>query len=82
MEAGQAPPRLSRRVRRRLLLGAAVWLRRVDASVVDRTAEGVGGITDAMSQRLKFGVTGHAQYYGLMMAAGMLMAIAIALFAR
>ena len=67
---------------RRPLLGAAARLRQVDASVVDRAAEGIGNITDAVSQSLKMAVTGHAQYYGLMMAAGVLMAIAIAMFAR
>ena len=67
---------------RRPLLGAAAWLRQVDASVVDRAAEGIGNITDAVSQSLKMAATGHAQYYGLMMAAGVLMAIAIAMFAR
>ena len=67
---------------RRPLLGTAAWLRQVDASVVDRAAEGIGNITDAVSQRMKMAVTGHAQYYGLMMAAGVLMAIAIAIFAR
>ena len=66
---------------RRPLLGAAAWLRQVDASVVDRAAEGVGNVTDAVSQNLKVGVTGHAQYYGLMMAAGVLIAIAVAMFA-
>ena len=66
---------------RRPLLGAAAWLRQVDASVVDRAAEGVGSVTDVVSQNLKIAVTGHAQYYGLMMAAGVLMAIAIAIFA-
>jgi multicomponent Na+:H+ antiporter subunit D len=64
------------------LLGIAALLRQVDASVVDRAAEGVGSVTDAASQRLKMGVTGHAQYYGLLMAAGVLMAMAIALVAR
>jgi multicomponent Na+:H+ antiporter subunit D len=66
----------------RPLLGTAARLRQVDASVVDRAAEGIGNITDAVSQRLKMVVTGHAQYYGLMMAAGVLMAIAIAMFGR
>ena len=67
---------------RRPLLGAAARLRQVDASVVDRAAEGIGNITDAVSQSLRMAVTGHAQYYGLIMAAGVLMAIAIAVFAR
>ena len=66
----------------RPLLGAAARLRQVDASVVDRAAEGIGNITDAVSQSLKMAVTGHAQHYGLMMAAGVLVAIAIAMFAR
>ena len=35
-----------------------------------------------MSQGLKLVVSGHAQHYGLMMAAGVLIAMAIALFAR
>jgi multicomponent Na+:H+ antiporter subunit D len=67
---------------RHVLLGTAVWLRQVDASVVDRTAEGVGSVTDALSQSLKLVVTGHAQHHGLMMAAGVLIAVAVALFAR
>jgi multicomponent Na+:H+ antiporter subunit D len=64
------------------LLGAAARLRQIDATVVDRAAEGIGSVTDAVSQSLRITVTGHAQYYGLMMAAGVLMAIAIAMFAR
>jgi len=67
---------------RRPLLGAAAAMREIDASVVDRAAEGIGSVTDAVSQILRMGVTGHAQYYGLMMAAGVLIAIAIAMFAR
>jgi multicomponent Na+:H+ antiporter subunit D len=67
---------------RRPLLGAAASLRQVDASVVDRAAEGIGNITEAVSQGLKIAVTGHAQYYGLLMAAGVLMAIAIAMLAQ
>ena len=49
---------------------------------MDRAAEGIGNITDAASQSLKMAVTGHAQHHGLMMAAGVLMAMAIAMFAR
>jgi multicomponent Na+:H+ antiporter subunit D len=66
----------------RLLLGTAARLRQVDASVVDRAAEGIGNSTAALSQRLKMVVTGHAQHGGLLMAAGVLIAMAIALFAR
>jgi multicomponent Na+:H+ antiporter subunit D len=64
------------------LLGTAARLRQVDASVVDRAAEGLGSTTAALSQGLKLVVTGHAQHHGLMMAAGVLIAIALALFAR
>jgi multicomponent Na+:H+ antiporter subunit D len=64
------------------LLDVAARLRQVDASVVDRAAEGIGSLTDSVSQSLKMVVSGHAQDYGLMMAVGVLMAIAIAVFAR
>jgi multicomponent Na+:H+ antiporter subunit D len=66
----------------RLLLGTAAGLRRVDASVVDRAAEGIGNTAVAVSQRLKLAATGHTQHYGLLMAAGVLMAIAMAIVAR
>jgi multicomponent Na+:H+ antiporter subunit D len=65
-----------------VLLGTAARLRQVDASVVDRAAEGIGNSTAAVSQSLKLVVTGHAQHGGLLMAAGVLIAMAIALFAR
>ena len=67
---------------RRPLLGAAAELRVIDASVVDRGAEGIGRLTQTLSESLRLTVSGHAQYYGLLMAAGVLMAIAIAVFAR
>jgi multicomponent Na+:H+ antiporter subunit D len=67
---------------RRALLGTATQLRQIDASVVDRAAEGVGSVTEAISQNLKSTASGHAQYYGLMMAAGVLLAIAIAVFSH
>ena len=67
---------------RHVLLGTASRLRQVDASVVDRAAEGLGNTTDALSQGLKLAVTGHAQHHGLMMALGVLIAMAIALFAQ
>jgi hypothetical protein len=67
---------------RHVLLGTATQLRQVDASVVDRAAEGIGNSTAAVSQSLKLVVTGHAQHGGLLMAAGVLIAMAIALFTR
>jgi prolipoprotein diacylglyceryltransferase len=42
----------------------------------------VGSVTEAISQNLKSTASGHAQYYGLMMAAGVLLAIAIAVFSH
>ena len=67
---------------RRPLLGAAAHLRVIDASVVDRGTEGIGRLTQTLSESLRMTVSGHAQYYGLLMAAGVLMAIAIAVFSR
>ncbi|MSO56758.1 MAG: Na(+)/H(+) antiporter subunit D [Acidobacteria bacterium] len=67
---------------RRPLLGAAARLRVIDASVVDRGMVGIGRLTQTVSESLRMTVSGHAQYYGLLMAAGVLMAIAIAVFSR
>jgi multicomponent Na+:H+ antiporter subunit D len=67
---------------RRPLLGAAARLRVIDASVVDRGVVGIGRVTQAVGESLRLTVSGHAQYYGLLMAAGVLMAIAVAVFSR
>jgi multicomponent Na+:H+ antiporter subunit D len=58
------------------VLGVASLLRKLDTRVVDTAAVGVGRLTQAFSQILKTTVSGHAQHYGLIMAAG-----AVALFA-
>jgi multicomponent Na+:H+ antiporter subunit D len=68
-------------VMRRLVLGAAANLRELDARVIDATAVGVGRVTQAISRGLSGAVSGHAQHYGLIMTAGVLAAIAIAIFA-
>jgi hypothetical protein len=68
-------------VMRRLVLGAAARLRELDAQVIDATVVGVGRVTRAASQGLSGAVSGHAQHYGLIMTAGVLAAIAIAIFA-
>jgi multicomponent Na+:H+ antiporter subunit D len=68
-------------VMRRLVLGAAANLRELDARVIDATAVGVGRVTQAISRGLSSAVSGHAQHYGLIMTAGVLAAIAIAIFA-
>src|SRR5207249_4999930 len=59
-------------VMQRDVLGAAAVLRQFDTRVVDTTAVGVGRLTQAFSQRLRFAESGHAQHYGLIMAAGVL----------
>ena len=68
-------------VMRRLVLGTAANLRELDARVIDATAVGVGRVTQATSRGLSRAVSGHAQHYGLIMTAGVLAAIAIAIFA-
>jgi len=62
------------------LLGTARLLRELDTRVIDATAVGVGGVTQAISQRLRLAESGHAQHYGLIMAAGVLVALAFAIF--
>jgi multicomponent Na+:H+ antiporter subunit D len=64
------------------VLGAARWLRKVDTSVVDASAVGVGELTRSLSLSLRATVSGHAQYYALIMAAGILAAVAFAVLAR
>jgi multicomponent Na+:H+ antiporter subunit D len=59
---------------------AAAGLSQLDVRVIDGTAAGVGRVTQAMSRGLSMAVSGHAQYYALIMAAGVLMAIAFAVF--
>jgi multicomponent Na+:H+ antiporter subunit D len=63
------------------VLGAARRLREVDARVIDATAVGVGRLTQVLSRDLSGSVSGHAQHYALIMAAGVLAAIAFAIFA-
>ena len=44
------------------------------ACVIDATAVGVGELTQTASSRLRVAESGHAQHYGLIMAAGVLLA--------
>jgi multicomponent Na+:H+ antiporter subunit D len=67
---------------RGLLLGVAQTLRDIDSLMIDRAAVGIGLATASASQKLRMRVTGHAQFYGLLMAAGMLIAMAIAALQR
>ncbi len=68
-------------VMRRPVLGAASLLRKLDTRVIDSAAVGVGRLTQAFSQILKTTVSGNAQHYGLIMAAGALVLLAIAVIA-
>src|SRR6266850_3874855 len=67
-------------VMQRLVLDAAARLRDLDARVIDAGAVGVGRVTQATSRGMSGAVSGHAQHYGLLMTAGVLAAIAIAIF--
>ncbi|MGH9336125.1 MAG: proton-conducting transporter membrane subunit, partial [Vicinamibacteria bacterium] len=61
-------------------LRAAERLRELDARVVDAGAVGVGRLTLAAGEGLRLLASGNAQHYGLLMAAGVLVALAIAIF--
>jgi len=62
------------------VLHAAPRLSQFDVRVIDGTAAGVGRLTETVSRGLSSAVSGHAQYYALIMAAGALIAIAFAVF--
>jgi multicomponent Na+:H+ antiporter subunit D len=68
-------------VMRRPVLGAANLLRKFDSRVVDSAAVSVGRLTQAFSQILKTTASGNAQHYGLILAAGVLTLLALALIA-
>ena len=62
------------------VLGAAALLREIDLRGLDAIVVGVGRLTQSVSQSLSGAVSGHAQHSGLIMAAGVLLAIALMLF--
>jgi multicomponent Na+:H+ antiporter subunit D len=64
----------------RPVLGVANLVRNLDSFVVDSAIVGVGRSTQALSQILKTAVSGNAQHYGLIMAAGILALLALAIF--
>jgi multicomponent Na+:H+ antiporter subunit D len=66
----------------RPVLGVANLLRRLDSVVVDSTIVGVGRSTQTLSQVLKTMVSGNAQHYGLIMAAGILALLVLAISVR
>ncbi|MFQ5528292.1 MAG: Na(+)/H(+) antiporter subunit D [Thermoanaerobaculia bacterium] len=64
---------------RRPVLGTAALLRRFDSLVVDSTIVGVGRSTRSLGDLLKTVASGHAQHYGLIMAAGVAVLLVLAL---
>ena len=69
-------------VMRRFVLSGASVLRAFDTHIVDFTAVGVGRLTQACSRILKTTVSGNVQHYGLIMAAGVLVLLALVMFIR
>lgn len=67
---------------RRPVLGVAAVLRQFDTLVVDGAAVGTGSATRSLSGVLKKLMSGHVQQYGLLMAAGILLLLALAALAR
>ena len=67
---------------RRPVFGAANVLRKFDSLVVDSVALGVGRSSQSLSRILRTVVSGHTQHYGLLMAAGILALLALAVLAR
>lgn len=65
----------------RLVFGAALVMRMFDTRIVDTAAVGVGRLTEGFSQILKTTASGNVQHYGLLMAAGVLVLLAIAMIA-
>ena len=66
---------------RRPVLGAASLFQRFDSRVVDAALVGVGRSTGSLSQHLKTVASGHAQHYGLIMAAGILALVVLTMLA-
>jgi len=64
----------------RHVLRSAGRLRDLDTRVIDASAMGIGRLAQLLGGELRNAVTGNAQHYGLLMAAGVLAAIAFAIF--
>ena len=62
------------------VLGVANLFRKLDSLVVDSAMVGVGRSTQSLSQVLKTVGNGQVQYYGLIMAAGILALLVLAVF--
>jgi hypothetical protein len=63
-------------------LGVASLLSRFDNLVVDSTLLRLGSSTQQLSQVLKTVASGNAQYYGIIMASGVLALMALAILTR
>jgi multicomponent Na+:H+ antiporter subunit D len=66
---------------RKPVLAVADLLRRLDSRIVDYALVNVGRLTQSVSHVLKTTVSGNAQHYGLLMAAGVLVLLALAIIA-
>ena len=66
---------------RRPVLGTADLLYKFESLVVDSAFIGVGRSTQTFGQVLKTAADGHAQHYGLIMAVGILVLLALAVLA-
>jgi multicomponent Na+:H+ antiporter subunit D len=67
---------------RRPVLGVAHFMRQLDGLVVDSTFVGLGRSTQGLSQVLKTLASGNTQHYGLIMAAGILALMTVAILVR
>jgi multicomponent Na+:H+ antiporter subunit D len=73
--------RISDVVIQRFVLDVGAQLRNIDLRGVDAIMEGVGRVTEEVSRYLTLTATGHVQRYALVMAAGILAGVALAVFA-
>jgi multicomponent Na+:H+ antiporter subunit D len=64
------------------VFGVANFMRQLDNLVVDSSLVGLGRSTQSLSQVLKAAVSGNAQHYGLVMAAGIFVLVAVGLLIR
>ncbi|MFP6751363.1 MAG: Na(+)/H(+) antiporter subunit D [Pirellulaceae bacterium] len=71
--------KVSDTVIRRFVLGVSGLLRTFDTRIVDFTVVGVGRLTQALSRILRTTVSGNVQHYALIMAAGVLALLALAM---
>jgi multicomponent Na+:H+ antiporter subunit D len=71
--------KVSDSVMRRFVLGVSGLLRTFDTHIVDFAVVGVGRLTQSLSRIMRTTMSGNAQHYALIMAAGVLALLALAL---